>query len=231
MNFASLPDRRADLDPHGPAVSDARVSLTNAAFLQRVRAASSHLKRLGIGPGDVVALKLKNRVEFVVLLFAAWRLGATVTPINPTLTDGEVVWQLDSSGARLLVVEEGPAKAAGVTTLTELRMKAWPMPQSSAQTIGYVPSRSGVARTCVVIPGTTSSLAAKLGTQKEWMTSSERIEKRTGRPIGSSTRKVVPSPGRDVTPIVPPCASTMALTIVRPSPVPGTWSFSALFVR
>jgi long-chain acyl-CoA synthetase len=117
MNFASLPDRRADLDPNGPAVSDPRVSLTNAAFLQRVRAASSHMKRLGIGPGDVVALKLKNRVEFVVLLFAAWRLGATVTPVNPSLTDEEVVRQLDSSGARLLVVEEGPATEAGVTTL------------------------------------------------------------------------------------------------------------------
>jgi long-chain acyl-CoA synthetase len=117
MNFASLPDRRADLDPHGPAVSDPRVSLTNAAFLQRVRAASSHMKRLGIGPGDVVALKLKNRVEFVVLLFAAWRLGATVTPVNPSLTDGEVVRQLDSSGARLLVVEDGPAGEAGITTL------------------------------------------------------------------------------------------------------------------
>jgi long-chain acyl-CoA synthetase len=117
MNFASLPDRRADLDPNGPAVSDARVSLTNAAFLQRVRAASSHMNRLGIGPGDVVALKLKNRVEFVVLLFAAWRLGATVTPVNPSLTDGEVVRQLDSSGARLLVVEDGEAGEAGVTTL------------------------------------------------------------------------------------------------------------------
>jgi long-chain acyl-CoA synthetase len=117
MNFASLPDRRADLDPDGPAVSDPRVSLTNAAFLQRVRAAASYMKTLGIGPDDVVALKLKNRVEFVVLLFAAWRLGATVTPVNPSLTDGEVVRQLDSSGARLLVVEEGTAREAGVTTL------------------------------------------------------------------------------------------------------------------
>jgi long-chain acyl-CoA synthetase len=118
MNFASLPDHRAALDPDGPAVSDPRVSLTNAGFLQRVRAAASHMTTLGIGPGDVVALKLKNRVEFVVLLFAAWRLGATVTPINPSLTDEEVVRQLDSSGARLLVVEEGPATEAGVTTLT-----------------------------------------------------------------------------------------------------------------
>jgi len=117
MDFASLPDRRADLDPHGPAVSDVRQSLSNAEFLQRVRAASSHMKDLGIGSGDVVALKLKNRVEFVVLLFAAWRLGATVTPVNPSLTDVEVVRQLHSSSARLFVVEDGATAEGGVTTL------------------------------------------------------------------------------------------------------------------
>jgi long-chain acyl-CoA synthetase len=127
MNFASLPDHRAALDPDGPAVSDPRVSLTNAGFLQRVRAAASHMNTLGIGPGDVVALKLKNRVEFVVLLFAAWRLGATITPVNPSLTDEEVVRQLDSSGARLLVVEEGPATEAGVTTLAVCDLSTVPV--------------------------------------------------------------------------------------------------------
>jgi long-chain acyl-CoA synthetase len=73
MNFASLSDRRAAADPHRLAIADRRQSLTNAAFLHRVQAASAHMNSLGIGPDDVVALKLKNRVEFVVLLFAAWR--------------------------------------------------------------------------------------------------------------------------------------------------------------
>ncbi|MES5823729.1 AMP-binding protein [Streptomyces sp. RG80] len=118
MKFASLPDRRADLDPHGLAVSDGRQSLTNTQLLHRVRAAAHQLRGLGIGPGDVVALKLTNRVEFVLLLFGAWRLGATVTPVNPGMTDVEVVRQLKDSGARLLVVEDGPAIVVkGVATL------------------------------------------------------------------------------------------------------------------
>nr|WP_271211277.1 AMP-binding protein [Rhodococcus wratislaviensis]GLK37148.1 hypothetical protein GCM10017611_40090 [Rhodococcus wratislaviensis] len=70
MHFASLPDHRADLDPHGPANSDGRHSFTNAELLTRVRAGSRHLNDLGIGAGDVVAVKLTNRLEFVVLLFA-----------------------------------------------------------------------------------------------------------------------------------------------------------------
>jgi long-chain acyl-CoA synthetase len=117
MYFASLPDRRADQDPHGPAVSDGRLALTNAELLDRIRAASHQLRELGIGAGDVLAVKLPNRVEFVVLLFASWRLGATVTPVNPSLSDGEVVRQLNDSGARLLVVEDGAAMMHGVTTL------------------------------------------------------------------------------------------------------------------
>ncbi|MGV0810146.1 class I adenylate-forming enzyme family protein [Mycolicibacterium setense] len=117
MNFASLPDRRADLDPHGPAVSDGIRPLTNAMLLQRVRAAAHHLDELGVGIGDVIALKLRNRVEFVVLLFASWRLGATVTPVNPSLTDGEVTLQLQASSARLLVVENGDSGPAGVAAL------------------------------------------------------------------------------------------------------------------
>jgi long-chain acyl-CoA synthetase len=116
MNFASLPDRLAESSPDGPAVSDGRQSLTNAQLLTRVRAAARHLSDLGIGSGDVVAVALTNRIEFVLLLFAAWRLGAVVTPVNPSLTDGEVARQLHDSGARLIVVEDGSA-VAGVATL------------------------------------------------------------------------------------------------------------------
>ena len=50
-------------------------------------------------------------------MFASWRLGATVTPINPSLTDAEVTRQLNDSGARLLVVEDGATAKGGVTTL------------------------------------------------------------------------------------------------------------------
>ncbi|PXW97164.1 class I adenylate-forming enzyme family protein [Mycolicibacterium moriokaense] len=117
MTFASLPDRRADLDPNGPAVSDGTRSLTNAGLLERVRAARRHLDEIGVGAGDVVALMLRNRVEFVILLFACWRLGATVTPVNPSLTEAEVVRQLEASGARLLVVDDAVRAPDGVATM------------------------------------------------------------------------------------------------------------------
>lgn len=109
MTFATLPDRRSALDPDGPAVADSRQSLTNADLLDRVRAVAAQLDDRGVGRGDVVAVALTNRVEFVVLLFAAWRCGAAITPINPSSTAREISRQLQDSHARIVVVDEGVA--------------------------------------------------------------------------------------------------------------------------
>ncbi|MBJ8341234.1 AMP-binding protein [Antrihabitans sp. YC3-6] len=117
MQFSTLADLRAARDPDGLAVADSDQLLTNAAMLSRVQAAAGQLRTLGIGRNDVVALKLSNRVEFVVLLLAAWRIGATVTPVNPALTAAEVARQLTDSKTRLLVVEDDAAQSDTVTTL------------------------------------------------------------------------------------------------------------------
>jgi long-chain acyl-CoA synthetase len=120
MEFVTLPDRRAALDPQGPALADSSGSLTNAEMLDGVLAAARRLRGLGIGVGDVVALKLDNRIDFVLLVFAAWRLGATITPVNPSLTDVEVARQVRDSGARLLVVEAQDATSDSVVPVVRL---------------------------------------------------------------------------------------------------------------
>jgi long-chain acyl-CoA synthetase len=117
MKLSTLPDRRAADDPHGPAVADARQQLTNTELRDRVHAAAHQLCDLGFGAGDVVAVKLRNRVEFVIVMFAAWRVGAAVTPVNPSLTEDEITRQLADSGARLLVTEDDCAPTDDVITV------------------------------------------------------------------------------------------------------------------
>ncbi|HEY0359979.1 MAG TPA: AMP-binding protein [Mycobacteriales bacterium] len=117
MSFAPLPDVRAEQSPDAPCIADDTISLSNVEFFRRVRAAASVLRRHGLGRGDVVAVMLPNRVELVVLLFAAWRLGAAVTPINPALTATEAGYQLADSGAKVLVDVDGAALDPGVVTL------------------------------------------------------------------------------------------------------------------
>jgi long-chain acyl-CoA synthetase len=117
VKLSTLPDRRAADGPHGPAVADTRQRLTNAALRDHVHAVAHQLCSMGIGPGDVVAVELRNRVDFVVVLFAAWRVGAAITPINPSLTDDEVTRQLADSVARLLVLDDDAVTATDVPIL------------------------------------------------------------------------------------------------------------------
>ena len=106
MNLSVLPDQRAAHDPHGPAVADDNSDLNNAELLQAVKRAAATLRRRGVSTGDVVAINLPNTVEFVVSMFAAWRLGAAVTPVNPSLSPQEVRYQLADAGAKVLIADE-----------------------------------------------------------------------------------------------------------------------------
>jgi acyl-CoA synthetase (AMP-forming)/AMP-acid ligase II len=88
--------------------------------------AQEQLEEHGVKRGDVVALRLTNRIEFVILLFATWRLGGAVTPINPALTEVEVSYQLKDSSARLMVAEEGADPINGVTNLSVAELRTSP---------------------------------------------------------------------------------------------------------
>jgi acyl-CoA synthetase (AMP-forming)/AMP-acid ligase II len=118
MNLPSLPDLRAAADPLRPAVADDHIDLNNAELLAAVLRAAASLRSCGVSAGDVVAVMLPNTASFVVLLFAAWRLSAVITPINPALTPAEVRYQIDDASAKVLIVRSAPAFDTGVPVLT-----------------------------------------------------------------------------------------------------------------
>ncbi len=101
--LAALPDARAASEPHASALADDVVTLDNAAFADRVARAAALLDRHGVGAGDVVAIAMPNRVELIIALFAAWRLGAAATPVNPALTATEMQYQVDDAGAKVVI--------------------------------------------------------------------------------------------------------------------------------
>src|ERR1700754_1509484 len=103
--LAALPETRAAAQPDAPAIADDAVALDNAAFADRVARAAALLARLGVGAGDVVAVALPNRLEAIITLFAAWRLGAAATPVNPALTAAEMQYQIDDAGAKVVIGE------------------------------------------------------------------------------------------------------------------------------
>jgi acyl-CoA synthetase (AMP-forming)/AMP-acid ligase II len=114
VTAARIPDERALRDPAGACVADQRQELDNAGFARAVGAVAAVLASAGLTRGGVLAIMLPNQVELVTSMFAAWRLGAAVTPINPALTAAEARYQIDDAGAALVVADEAAAaKLAG----------------------------------------------------------------------------------------------------------------------
>ena len=127
----AIPDQCAGSD--APAVVDAERALTGEGFAAEVARVAGGLAGLGVGRGDVVATMLPNRSELVVVLFAAWRLGAALTPVNPALTAGEAGYQIRDAGAGVVVVDQAAAdklegqegvRTLGLDELSELSGEA-----------------------------------------------------------------------------------------------------------
>jgi acyl-CoA synthetase (AMP-forming)/AMP-acid ligase II len=100
-----------------PCVRDDRTELTYRAFGDRVDAAAGQFAALGVTRGSVVAVMLPNRVELLVAIMAAWRLGAAATPVNPTFTAVEAGHQVEDSGAALVVAADPTVRLGTATTL------------------------------------------------------------------------------------------------------------------
>ncbi len=69
----------------------------------------------GIGIGDRVGLFLPNSVEFEIAVFGASKIGAVFTPMNPAYKENEAAYQLNDSGAKILITTAaGAALVQGV---------------------------------------------------------------------------------------------------------------------
>src|SRR5213594_1599606 len=71
-------------------------TITWGTLEQLSDACASAFHALGIRRGDRVALLLPNCPQFSIAQFAAWKLGAIVSPLNPTYTEHELELPLRS---------------------------------------------------------------------------------------------------------------------------------------
>jgi acyl-CoA synthetase (AMP-forming)/AMP-acid ligase II len=91
--------------PDREAVVDGETRLTYAGFDVEVARVTGGLASLGVGRGDRVALLLGNGIPFVVLTYAAARLGAATVPLSIRDQMPGIRHALLNSGARALVAE------------------------------------------------------------------------------------------------------------------------------
>lgn len=103
MNLASWLEKSAKNNPNSIAIFDGlEVYATYKELLEKVKALSLGLEKMGIKKGDMVAIWTKNCPEYLEILYALWWIGAVCVPINFKLHSSEVEWILENSNASLL---------------------------------------------------------------------------------------------------------------------------------
>jgi cyclohexanecarboxylate-CoA ligase len=93
---AATPDKIAFIDPRG--------RITYAELRRQVDRCALGLLELGVRPGDVVSCQLPNWIEWVVLHYAATRIGAISNPLIPIYREREVGFMVGLAESKLIVV-------------------------------------------------------------------------------------------------------------------------------
>lgn len=110
-------------NPNKTALVDASSNrrMTYAEYGETVETLARGLLGAGVKPGDVVAIFLANSWEFCVALHAIQLTGAIPTLLNPTYREREVRYQLENSGAVVLVTDGANLEGINLSGLPNLR--------------------------------------------------------------------------------------------------------------
>jgi fatty-acyl-CoA synthase len=123
--LGSWPARRAAISPDRVALVFGDDVTTYAEMRDRTTRLAHRLRAEGVGPGDRVAYLGPNHPAFVETMFATHLLGAVFVPLNFRLTAPEVRYQLDHSGARVLIRAPECADVQTATTIAVPSLSSW----------------------------------------------------------------------------------------------------------
>ncbi len=111
MTFRSMPDMlRNNAEKFGSRLAlkyrkqGAFVTLTYAAYYQRVLMVARGLGKMGVKPGDRIAILSENRVGWVIADMGILCTRAITVPIYPTNTPEQIEYMVNHSGARIIFV-------------------------------------------------------------------------------------------------------------------------------
>ncbi len=68
------------------------------------------LTGLGVGKGDRVMVVLQNIPQFLIALYASWKAGAIVVPLNPMYKEKELTYFCQDSKAKILLIQDDVAR-------------------------------------------------------------------------------------------------------------------------
>lgn len=84
--------------------------LTWGALNDRAKALAGWFRSIGIRKGDRVAIMLQNHPEFLEAMIAAAFIGAVYVPVDPRSTGDKLVYMLDFTECKALIVGDYAAQ-------------------------------------------------------------------------------------------------------------------------
>jgi long-chain acyl-CoA synthetase len=181
LNLAMVLEQSARREPGKVALILDDIKLRYAELNGAANKVANGLVKLGVGPGDKVALMLPNTPHFVICYYAILKAGAVVVPMNVLFKRHEVEYHLDDSDATALIVwegflgeaAEGFAKAKNCRSLVVAQMpgSAAPIPAGALPLNALMADAAPVFDTVQTMPDDTAVILYTSGT--------------TGRPKGA----------------------------------------------
>ncbi len=109
--------------PQKLALLDASINrrFTYAEYGETIEQLARGLVAAGLKPGEVVAIFLPNSWEFAATYHAVTLAGGIPTLLNPTYREREVRYQLENSGACILITDGAVLGGIGLAGLPNLR--------------------------------------------------------------------------------------------------------------
>jgi acyl-CoA synthetase (AMP-forming)/AMP-acid ligase II len=98
-------DQWAARQPEALWAADATRSVTFGEAQSATRHLAASIQRAGVAAGERVAVLARNRLEFVLLYYAASRAGVTLVPLNTRLAAEEWAFILGDADPRVLFVD------------------------------------------------------------------------------------------------------------------------------
>jgi acyl-CoA synthetase (AMP-forming)/AMP-acid ligase II len=106
MQITSMLRRAAQTNPNGIATIFGDRQQSWSQMLDRVARLAGALQKLGMKPGDRVALLSLNSDRFIEYYFAVVWGGGAMMPMNIRWTAAECAYALNDAGAEILIVDE-----------------------------------------------------------------------------------------------------------------------------
>ena len=110
MNLGKMLSESAERYAENRAVIHGETRITYRELNRAACALGNHLRSLGLGKGDKVALMLPNCPEFIIAYFAVQKVGGVAVTLNVQSTPYELLHLLGNSDTQCLITQGALAK-------------------------------------------------------------------------------------------------------------------------